>query len=118
MAEPPARTRRAEKGLGTLAGELRDLVVAYAKQETVVPLRNLGRFVALGVAGAVLLGIGLVLLVLAFLRALQSETSRFAGDWSWVPYGLSLAACAAVALVAARAITSPKRRAARRGTIA
>jgi hypothetical protein len=73
--------------LPQLVLELKDLVVDYCKQETVVPLRQLGRYLAFGIVGAVLLGIGVVLLGVGALRALQTETgSTFTGDWSWAPY--------------------------------
>ena len=83
--------------LETLAGaplpqivlELRDLVVAYFRQETIVPLKSLGRYVLFGLAGALLLGTGFVLLGVGALRLLQTETgSTFRGDWSWAPYGI------------------------------
>jgi hypothetical protein len=67
--------------------ELWELVVAYFKQETAVPLQQLARALALGLAGAALLGFGVVFLTLGGLRALQEETgSTFTGNWSWVPY--------------------------------
>jgi hypothetical protein len=78
----------------SLLDQVRDLwqlVVAYFKQETVGPVRNLGRFVLLGVAGSLVLGFGLVLLMLAGLRALQTETgSHFQGNNSWIPYVIVL----------------------------
>ena len=78
--------------------ELWQLVLAYFKQETVEPVRNLGRFVLFGVAGSLVLGFGLVLLVLAGLRALQSETgSHFQGNLSWIPYVIMLVACVVLA---------------------
>lgn len=84
-----------EKSLPTLASELWDLVRAYAKQETVEPIKGLGRFIAFGLAGSVMLGIGLVLLAVAGLRALQTETgSTFEGNWSWAPYLIVLVVCA------------------------
>ena len=70
----------------TEAKELVDLVVAYAKQETVEPLKRLGKSVAFGVAGAVLVGIGALFLALSALRALQTEIDTFAGNWSWAPH--------------------------------
>jgi hypothetical protein len=83
--------RDQDKSIPTLLRELWELVVAYAKQEAVEPVRNLGRFVAFGVAGSLVLGLGLVLLVLAGLRALQNETgSHFQGNWSWLPYVIML----------------------------
>src|SRR5262245_43393335 len=73
--------------LPQLITELRDLVVAYAKQQTLVPLQQLGRYVAFGIAGSLLIGFGVVFLGLSCLRALQTETGdTFTGDWSWVPY--------------------------------
>jgi hypothetical protein len=73
--------------LTQVASELWELVVAYFKQETLDPLKQLGRFVAFGMVGAFLLGCGVILLSVSGLRALQTETGdTFAGDWSWVPY--------------------------------
>lgn len=87
-----------EKSLPTLVSELWDLVRAYAKQETVGPLKGLGRFIGFGLAGSFCLGIGLVLLALGGLRALQSETgTTFDGNWSWAPYLIVLVGCASVA---------------------
>ena len=100
-----------KKGVPTLATELWELVVAYAKQETIVPVKRLGRFIGLGVAGSFVLGIGLTMLTLAALRALQTETgSMFRGNWSWAPYTITLLACGVVAAFAARAIGSEKRK--------
>jgi len=73
------------------------LVVEYAKQETLEPLKGLGRFVVFGVAGSVLGAVGLVVAAVGLLRLLQGETgTTFAGNWSWAPYLL----CAVVVLVA------------------
>ena len=67
--------------------DLWDLRVAYTKQATIDPLRNLGRYIAYGVGGMVILTIGCILLALSALRALQTQTGRvFGGFWSWVPY--------------------------------
>jgi uncharacterized membrane protein YidH (DUF202 family) len=66
-------------------------VVAYFRQETVEPVRNLGRFVLFGVAGSLVLALGLGLLMLATLRFFQTETgSTFHGNLSWVPYVIML----------------------------
>ena len=75
------------KAVGTLANELAGLLIAYVKQETVVPIKALGRFVAFGVAGAVLLAIGGAALTLATVRAVQAETgTHLRGNLTWVPY--------------------------------
>jgi hypothetical protein len=117
-ASSPARAS-ADKALPTLVGELWELVVAYLRQETVVPVKGLARFVGYGMAGSAALGIGLLMLALALLRALQTETdTAFRGNLSWVPYAITLVACAVVAALAARAIGSHRRRARRKGTVA
>ncbi len=86
-------TSSASAPLPQLVIELRDLVVSYVKQETIVPLKQLGRYVMFGVLGSFLLGLGVVLLGVGGLRALQTETGdTFAGDWSWAPYGITVVA--------------------------
>ena len=69
-----------------------ELVVAYAKQETVARLTGLGRWVGAGAGGSLLIPTGISLLLLAGLRALQTETgTTFTGNWSWAPYLITLA---------------------------
>jgi hypothetical protein len=86
--------------------EFVDLVVAYAKQETLGPLRGLGRFLAVGIGGSVALALGVPLLLLALLRALQTETgSTFTGNLSWLPYLITSVAALAVAALAVWRIT-------------
>ena len=90
--------RSDDKSIPTQIGELWRLVLAYFRQETVEPVRNLGRFVFFGVAGSLVLGLGLVLLLLAALRALQTETGpHFQGHWSWLPYVIVLVGSLVVA---------------------
>jgi hypothetical protein len=77
--------------------EFVDLVVAYAKQETLGPLGGLGRFVGYGVGGSIFLAVGLLILLLGGLRALQTETgSTFQGNLSWLPYLITSAVALAV----------------------
>jgi hypothetical protein len=79
----------AEKSPQQTIQELRELVVAYFKQETLDPLKGLGRYLGFGVAGALLLGVGVFFLAMSGLRALQTETgTTFTGNWSWAPYGI------------------------------
>ena len=86
-ASPPPPTDHRTPPLPQLITELRDLVVNYVKQQTLVPLQQLGRYIGFGLAGSLLLGFGVVFLALSGLRALQEETGdTFTGDWSWVPY--------------------------------
>jgi len=73
--------------------ELWDLVVAYLKQETLEPLKGLARYVSFGVAGSVVMVMGVGLLLLGILRLVQSETgSAFSGHLSWIPYIITLGA--------------------------
>jgi Putative Actinobacterial Holin-X, holin superfamily III len=77
--------------------DLRDLLVSYAKQETIDPLRNLGRYLGYGLSGMSLITLGVFLLGMAVLRAMQSMTGDvFNGFWSWVPYLVVVLGFAAV----------------------
>jgi hypothetical protein len=94
-----------------LVMELRDLVVTYVRQETLVPLRQLGRYVAFGIVGSVLLGVGVVLLGVGVLRLLQTEAAdTFDGDWSWGPYGIVVALWVFAAVVVWKARGARRRR--------
>ena len=88
------------------------LVVDYVKQETLDPLKGLGRFVVAGIVGSVALAAGLVVLSVGFLRLLQTETgSTFTGHLSWLPYVICAVALVAVGVAAAVAIgRGPARR--------
>jgi hypothetical protein len=89
--------------------ELWELTVAYGKQETIEPLKGLGRFLGYGVLGAVMLGIGCMLLLLGGLRALQTQTdTTFTGNWSWAPYLIAVAAGAVLIGLALLRITRRK----------
>ena len=91
-----------DKSLPTLAAELWDLVRAYAKQETIEPVKGIGRFVAFGVAGSVAIGTGLVLLALGLLRLLQEEADEvFDGNWSFAPYLITVLVVGALLYVLA-----------------
>jgi hypothetical protein len=73
------------------ARELVDLVIAYAKQETLEPLKGLGKNAALGLGGAVSLGIGGLFCSISALRAMQSETDFFERhNLSYLPYFLTV----------------------------
>lgn len=86
------------------AQDLWQLVVAYVKQETVEPVRGVGRFLAFGLAGSALLGLGFVVVFLGLLRLLQDETGdTFQGHLKFVPYLITLAASGAVAGAALKA---------------
>jgi hypothetical protein len=78
--------------------ELRELVVAYAKQETVEPLLALRKYVGFGLLGALLFGMGALFLEIGFLRLFQDQTgAHLTGNWSWVPYFAVIITSATVA---------------------
>lgn len=86
--------------------ELRDLVVGYAKQETVDPLKNLGRWVGFGLGGALAIGIGTVFVGIALLRYLQTSQWNWVngtGNSRWLPYVAAIVFYALVAGIAWRA---------------
>ncbi len=81
-----------DKGPTEQVRELGDLVVSYAKQETVDPLKTVGANLGYGIAGAILIGVGWIFALLALLRALQTidtfndPSILDGGRWSWAPY--------------------------------
>jgi len=109
VAEQAARTRPwspppENKGPAQQVAELKDLVVGYAKQETVDPLKTLGRYLLLGMIGSVLMSIGIIFLLLAVLRGFQDieifndSLEPEGGTWSWVPYFITTLVGAAIAV--------------------
>ena len=99
-----------QKSVPQVLGELKDMTVSYAKQETIDPLKSIGRFVGFGVGGSILLGIGLCLLGLAALRALQTETGDALDEnLSFVPYLITSVVLVVLAALAARAIKEKRR---------
>lgn len=105
MADQDRRSPDKPGQIGTTV----QLVKDYARQETIGPLRNAGRFVAFGLAGAALLGVATVLLVLGTLRMIQAEFApTFSGRWfSLLPYVIVLVLAALVIAVAASRIGRP-----------
>ena len=104
-APPPVTDDLAE-----VLTELRDVVLAYFRQEAVEPLKRLAAWLGFGLAGGVFLCAGLVLLALAGLRALQTETGdHLAGSLSWTPYAIVLAAVLVIFLLARSAARARRR---------
>ena len=77
-------------------GELQKLVVDYAKQETVDPLRSLGKYLGWGLGGAVAVSLGMFFVLLGTLRALQQidwfngPTQSQGWHGSWLVYLITL----------------------------
>jgi hypothetical protein len=93
-------------------GDAIQLVIDYVKQETIGPLKGVGRFLAFGIAGSLALCVGLVLLLVGLLRLLQSETgTTFAGNLTWLPYVIvAVAALLVIGLAAWRVAKGPAAR--------
>ena len=53
--------------------EAKELVVAYARQETIEPIKNLGKWLGFGIAGSIFVTLG-----------------TFTGSLTWVPYAVVL----------------------------
>ena len=66
--------------------EIKELIVRYVKEETVQPLKDMGRFAAFGALGSLFVGFGATMLLLAVLRFFQEQFSVFRGNLSWIPY--------------------------------
>ena len=93
-------------GVRQSGSEAIQLVVEYVKQETLTPLKGLGRYLVFGIAGSLALCAGLVLLLVALLRVLQTETgSTFRGHLSWLPYVIVCGAAVLMMGLAAWRIT-------------
>jgi hypothetical protein len=97
---------RGLSGLRDESQEVVKLVVDYIKQETLDPVKGLGRYVVFGVAGSVALSAGLLILAVGFLRLLQTETgSTFTGNLSWIPYVICAVLVVLVAFIAVKAVS-------------
>lgn len=83
-----------------------DMVKQYALQETVGPLRTAGRWIALGLVGAVLIGAATGFIALGVVRMMQVEwPGTFGGRWTrLVPYLCGLVVCILAAVLAVRRI--------------
>lgn len=82
-------------------GDVVDLVVAYAKQETIGPLRGAGRWILWGLVSMAFISLGMVLFSLGILRLVQDVSgTSLDGSWSWVPYAIGLVASSCVVVFA------------------
>ncbi len=90
-------------------GELFELTKAYAKQETVDPIKGLGKFVGFGLAAALLGAMSIGLLIVGVLRLLQTETGdSLTGNLTWVPYLITLVVTVVVIAIVASRIKQKK----------
>ena len=94
------------KTIAQVLSELWELTLSYAKQETVEPMKGLGRFIGWGVAGSLLTSIGALLLTLAGLRVLQTHSDdHLSVNLSWIPYAVALVSLSLLILGIVRLIT-------------
>jgi hypothetical protein len=83
----PQPVKAEEKSATEVVSDLVDLLKNYATQETVDPIKRLGRFTGYGTAASLCWGIAGTLLTVGVLRLTQIETRDLLdGNWSWVPY--------------------------------
>ena len=75
-------------------GDAFELVKTYVRQETVGPLKGIGRKIAFGSAGALLLGLGVFFVALGLLRLIQTKIPRLAeGTMSLLSYAIVIVFC-------------------------
>jgi hypothetical protein len=92
LARQADRAKQAEE---VSVGDVIEYVKAYAKQETLGPLKGAGNWLGYGFAAAATLGLGLVLLLVGLLRLVQTEWERSAsGNLSWLAYLIVLVVAA------------------------
>jgi uncharacterized membrane protein YidH (DUF202 family) len=82
------------------------MVKDYARQETLDPLKTAGRWVGLGLAGALLIGVATGFLALGVIRMMQTEwPGTFGGRWTHLlPYLAGVTLCVLVVGLAVRRI--------------
>ncbi len=102
---------RHHKPIPEQISELWNLVVAYAKQETVDPFKTIGRYLAFGIAGALLIAFGILFLAVGCLRGMQEllDTNGSTDAKSALPYVITIAALVVVALVMFKVGTARRR---------
>ena len=101
------RSDNGTHGLRHAGDDAFQLTVDYLKQETIDPLRGLGRFLSMGIGGAFFLAFGILLILIGILRLLQTETgTALTGNWSWVPYAVVLVLALGIIAIAVWRITA------------
>ncbi len=76
--------------------EIKQLALRYIKEETIQPLKDLGRFIAWGALGSLLVGFGYLFLLFGALRFLQEQFKVLDGTLSWIPYLIVVALAAII----------------------
>lgn len=90
-------------------GDLVDMTKAYALQETVEPIKGLGKFIGYGLAAAIVGACSIILLLVGVLRLVQRETApHLTGKLTWIPYLVTMGIAGVVIAVAVAAISRKK----------
>jgi len=66
--------------------EVRDLLLRYFREQTVQPLKELGRFILYGAIGSIFVAFGVVIGLLGLLRMFQDLFPVLDGSLSFIPY--------------------------------
>jgi flagellar biosynthesis protein FliQ len=91
--------------------EIRELFVRYFKEQTIQPLKDLGRFALYGAIGSVFVAFGLVIGLVGILRMFQDLFPVLDGSLSWIPYLIIVVlALAIAALIVQRIFSGAQRR--------
>ncbi len=90
---------------------MQKMLVGYAKQETIEPLKSLGKYLALGLVGSVMIAIGVVLTGLGVLRFVQTLSFFEGNSWASVlPYLITVGFLIAVIVLIGTAMSRAKRK--------
>ena len=99
MTDATPRSRRRPQAADQVT-DIVESVKAYARQETVEPLKGAGRWVAVGTGAALSLGLATVFLSLAILRLSQDlGGDTLDGAWSFTHYFITLAVVSSLVAV-------------------
>ena len=91
--------------------DIKELATKYVKQESIDPVKQLGRYASWGCAGSLFIGLGSLLTLVALLRILQDETAVFHGNLSWIPYLIvALVGVGVMGLIVWRIVSGPSKR--------
>lgn len=91
--------------------EIRELVVGYAQQETLDPLKRLGGYLGWGLAGSICMFLGTMFVGIATLRLTQSIDAFTGSSWaSLAPYAFALLFLVLVCGLMYRALSKAKKK--------
>jgi hypothetical protein len=76
--------------------DIKALALRYIKEETIQPIKEMGRFVLWGAVGSLLVGFGYFFLLFGALRFLQHQFRVLDGTLSWIPYLIVVALAALI----------------------